>query len=172
MPREQFVEIPGVHDEVDRGLCDRAQREQAVADAAAGPGSSEAVEPPREAGEQVGPRREHRLHDVDEPGPIDHHQGRCTALPVTKTAAELGLAGGDVPGLRPTQDNARERFEALPEHMQREILGRDRFEAWKAGTYPMSAWPRRIQHYEVVDGQRVQAWRDSIHTSPAPASKK
>ena len=112
------------------------------------------------------------LHDVDEPGPIDHHQGRCTALPVTKTAAELGLAGGDVPGLRPTQDNARERFEALPEHMQREILGRDRFEAWKAGTYPMSAWPRRIQHYEVVDGQRVQAWRDSIHTSPAPASKK
>ncbi|MDN6798134.1 MAG: phage head morphogenesis protein [Propionibacterium sp.] len=107
-------------------------------------------------------------HPVDEPGPIDHHQGRCTGLPVTKSAAELGLAGGDVPGTRPTQADAREKFEALPEHVQRDILGKERFEAWRAGNYPMSAWPQRVEHWETVNGQRIQAWRDSIHVSPVP----
>lgn len=108
------------------------------------------------------------VHAVDEPGPIDHHQGRCTALPVTKSAAELGLAGGDVPGTRPTQDDAKAKFEALPERTQRDILGKERFEAWKAGHYPMSAWSRRVEHWEMVDGHRIQTWRDSIHVSPVP----
>jgi len=73
-----------------------------------------------------------------------------------------------VPGTRPTQDDAKAKFEALPERTQRDILGKERFEAWKAGHYPMSAWPRRVEHWEMVVGHRIQTWRDSIHVSPVP----
>ncbi|QXT62747.1 phage minor head protein [Tessaracoccus palaemonis] len=108
------------------------------------------------------------VHPVEEAGPIDHHQGRCTALPKTKSAEELGLAGGDIPGLDPTQADAQATFEALPESVQREILGPARFEAWKSGQYPMSSWAQRVEHYETVNGQRVQTWRDSMRVSNVP----
>lgn len=32
----------------------------------------------------------------------------------------------------------------------------------------MSAWPQRVEHYETVNGQRVQTWRDSMHVSNVP----
>lgn len=111
------------------------------------------------------------VHPVEEAGPIDHHQGRCTALPKTKSAEELGLAGGDVPGLDPTQADAQAKFETLPESVQREILGPARFEAWKSGQYPMSSWAQRVEHYETVNGQRVQTWRDSMHVSNVPKTR-
>lgn len=104
-------------------------------------------------------------HPIEEWGPIDHHQGRCTALPVTKRAAEAAD-----PDLIPTQEDATRKFEQLPESKQREILGRSRFEAWRRGEYPMDKWPQRIKHYDIIDGQRQQTWRDSTHTSKLPPS--
>ncbi len=97
------------------------------------------------------------VHDLDEPGPQDHHQGRCSRVPVTKSWADLGLEGIDDPVS--AVPDAEERFAQLTEAQQREILGPKRFEAWQQGRYPMSEWSRRVSNGD---------WRDSYITSPAP----
>lgn len=99
------------------------------------------------------------MHPVDEPGPNDHVNGRCTALPVTKTWKQLGI---DLPEPAPITQPAADRFGALPEATQRAILGPARYDAWKAGDYPPSQWAQTRQN----DG-----WRDSVQVSPAPKAQ-
>ena len=112
---------------------------------------------------QLGPRtcasciEQHgQLHPLDEPGPLDHHQGRCARVPRTKTWAELGF---DVPETRPTVESGLDWFNRQPENVQREVLGPSRFNAWKAGEYPPDAWSVR---------RSVDGWRDSFHVGKLP----
>lgn len=97
------------------------------------------------------------FHEVDEPGPHDHQSGRCTAMPKTKTWAELGFEDIDEP--TDITPDAGERFRSLPEEDQRRILGPRRYQAWVEGRYPMGDWSTR---------RTSPGWRDSYHVSPAP----
>jgi hypothetical protein len=99
------------------------------------------------------------LHPADDPGPMDHVNGRCTALPQTKSWADLGFAGMDEP--RSIKPDARTTFIALDEREQKAILGPARHEAWKAGEYPMSDWSAR---------RSADGWRDSYGVSRVPQS--
>lgn len=97
------------------------------------------------------------VHDLDEPGPLDHQQGRCTRLPQTKTWTELGFDDMDEPpSLVPDADAW---FAGLTPNEQRELLGPKRYAAWATGRFPRSAWATRRES----DG-----WRDSYVPAPAP----
>lgn len=92
-------------------------------------------------------------HPVDKPGPHDHHQGRCSRLPKTKSWKALGFDTVDEPDGLGFESGA-DWFERQPEHVQREIMGRKRFEAWKEGRFPVERWSVR----KSSDG-----WRDAHH---------
>ena len=75
-------------------------------------------------------------HDLDEPGPLDHPQGRCSRMPLVKP--EL------VPGApNPVIESGPEWLARQPEGVQRSVLGPRRFEAWQDGDYPVSRWAVR-----------------------------
>ena len=75
-------------------------------------------------------------HALDEPGPLDHPQGRCSRMPLVKP--EL------VPGApTPTIESGPEWLARQPEGVQRSVLGPRRFEAWQDGDYPASRWAVR-----------------------------
>ena len=89
-------------------------------------------------------------HDLDEPGPLDHQQGRCSRMPLVKP--EL------VPGApKPTIESGAEWLERQPEGVQRSVLGPRRFEAWQDGNYPASRWAVR---------RESEAWRPSYGPGP------
>ena len=96
------------------------------------------------------------VHAVDVFGPDDHQQGRCTAMPTTKSWAELGIDVEEPPSLLPS---ATDRFEQLDEDTQRSILGQRRFDAWQGGDFPLDSWSVRRSN----DG-----WRDSRVVAAAP----
>jgi SPP1 gp7 family putative phage head morphogenesis protein len=97
-------------------------------------------------------------YEVDEPGPFDHQQGRCAAVPVTKSWADLGIEIPEPPSLLP--DSAA-TFEGLTASEQKQILGPARYSAWRRGEYPMDAWSQR---------RTTTGWRDSYTRSPVPSS--
>ncbi|WKN47139.1 phage minor head protein [Nocardioides sp. Arc9.136] len=96
------------------------------------------------------------VHPVEEFGPDDHQQGRCTALPLVKPWAELGLDVEEPPSLGP---NASDRFESLSSEQQLDVLGPKRYDAWVRGEYPMDSWSQR---------RSSDGWRDSWGVSPVP----
>ena len=97
-------------------------------------------------------------HPIQEAGPIDHHQGRCTRVPITKSWADLGVDADEPPDATP---NAADWFEQQPEQVQRDILTNRGYEAWRAGDYPMSDWSAR---------RSTPGWRDSRTPSRPPLS--
>lgn len=114
---------------------------------------------------QLGPRtcpsciaQHGQLHDLDTPGPLDHQQGRCARVPVTKTWEELGFAGVPEPP-RPPVESGPDWLARQPESVQRSVLGPKRFEAWKAGDYPPEMWSIRKESAD---------WRPSYHVGPVP----
>ncbi len=94
---------------------------------------------------------------LEEPGPIDHHSGRCARLPRTKSWAELGFPSIPEPDLGLV--GAGEWFDGLDEPSQRSILGARGFEEWRAGRFPMEDWATRKSN----DG-----WRDSYVPAKPP----
>ena len=97
------------------------------------------------------------LHPIDQPGPLDHQQGRCTRVPKTKSWEELGFTGiEDPPDSTP---DAVAWFNNLTEDQQRAMLTDRGFDAWQRGQYPMESWSSR----RTVDG-----WRDSWGASRPP----
>lgn len=94
---------------------------------------------------------------IEEPGPIDHHSGRCARIPRTKTWAELGFPGIPEPDLGMVDAGAW--FEDLAGTEQRSILGKSGHEAWAAGRFPMDQWSVR----KTNDG-----WRDSFVPARPP----
>ena len=108
-------------------------------------------------------------HPLEEEGPIDHHQGRCTRLPVTKTWEQLGFKGITEPDphLTPKAGDGERWLESQSETTQKRILGPKRYDAWKDGRYPSSDWTVRKTHWsEAPDGTPRQDWRDSLHVGP------
>ena len=95
---------------------------------------------------------------IDAPGPNDHVNGRCTAVPVTKTWAELGL---DIPEPESNRQTGREWFTGQPAAVQREILGPTKYDAWRRGDYPFDAW---------AEFRHNDGWRDSLQATRAPAA--
>lgn len=99
------------------------------------------------------------IHPIDEPGPLDHQQGRCARVPRTRTWAELGFEGiEDPPDSTP---DAEAWFNSLSEDQQRSILTDRGYDAWRAGQYPREAWTTRRE----TDG-----WRDSMAPSRPPVA--
>ena len=91
-------------------------------------------------------------HALDEPGPLDHPQGRCSRMPLVKP--EL------VPGApKPVIESGPEWLSRQPEGVQRSVLGPRRFEAWQDGDYPVSRWAVRRESPD---------WRASY--APGPIS--
>lgn len=97
------------------------------------------------------------LHPVDEVGPAGHQNCRCTAVPELKSWADLGITGVTEPRSLVADPGAV--FNGLPAVDQRAVLGPARYDAWKAGTYPMDSWSTV---------RKTDGWRDSIGVSPAP----
>lgn len=98
-----------------------------------------------------------KLHPIDQPGPLDHQQGRCARVPKTKTWAELGFPGTPEPA--DATPDAEAWFNSLFEDQQRRILGDRGFDAWQRGQYPMSDWSAR---------RTTEGWRDSYGVSRPP----
>jgi SPP1 gp7 family putative phage head morphogenesis protein len=99
------------------------------------------------------------VHDLKDPGPLDHQQGRCARLPIPKTWADLGFTGVEEPAsLLP---DAADAFASLSDADQLAILGPKRHAAYVAGEFPMGSWSMR---------KRTDGWRDSYHVAPAPQS--
>lgn len=96
-------------------------------------------------------------HPLTEPGPLGHPNCRCARAPRTKTWAELGIEGLDEP--ESALPDAGEWFAGQDDKTQRSILGGARYDAWKRGDYPMTAWAVRKPNPE---------WRASYQTSPLP----
>ena len=98
------------------------------------------------------------LHDLDEPGPLDHHQGRCSRVPVTKTWKELGIDAPEPAGMVKPGDGEK-WLSNQPESVQRDILGSRGYDAWKSGEWPSSDWAVR---------RESSGWRDSFGPAPQP----
>ena len=100
------------------------------------------------------------MHATEEAGPIDHHRGRCTGIPVLRSWRSLGYTGeGAEPATALKRGDGVAWFKRQPETAQRQIMGPRRFEAWQAGDYPPGRWSVETHNAD---------WRSAIHTSPAP----
>lgn len=98
-----------------------------------------------------------RTHPLSEAGPLDHQQGRCARLPVTRSWADLGFAVEEPPSLMPS---AEDQFAALTEAEQIRVLGRRGHAAWLAGEFEMDSWSAR---------RTTPDWRASYGVAPAPS---
>lgn len=96
-------------------------------------------------------------HPLDEPGPLDHHQGRCARVPVTKSWSELGFTGIREPGPSIRPGDGERWLGQQPEQTQRQVMGPRRFDAWQSGDYPVSSWSARVES---------PGWRPSYHVGP------
>ncbi len=72
----------------------------------------------------------------------DHHSGRCVAVPIMASYADLGL---NIP--EPLQDTstARQWFEAQSEAQQRAMMGNTAWDEWKAGKFGLQDYSRPYQ---------------------------
>lgn len=89
------------------------------------------------------------VHPLEEPGPLDHQQGRCARMPKVKPWRELGYdldePDDDVP-------DAMAALLALPEPDQRAVMGPRRLALLTAGQVTMADLPAR---------RETAAWRPS-----------
>ena len=97
------------------------------------------------------------VHNVDDFGPIDHQQGRCTSIPTTKSWADLGFDIEEPPSVLP---DARQVFDDLPAEQQTAILGKDRLDLLRSG---------QIQWADLATRRSTDGWRDSIVPTPVSA---
>ena len=87
------------------------------------------------------------------------HNCRCTALPVTKTWAELGFP--DIDGDNPASavPDAKAWFDDQPETVQRDIMGSRRLDAYRDG---------RLAWGDMAVRRSTDGWRDSYVNTPVP----
>lgn len=89
--------------------------------------------------------------NLDEPGPHDHQQGRCSRTPVVR--------GEDGEADLSWVPDAVDFLTSLPLADQEQILGRRGYRAWLAGNYPPELWVRK---------RTTPEWRDSYVPAPPP----
>jgi hypothetical protein len=90
--------------------------------------------------------------EIEEDGPLDHQQGRCSRVPVTKSWEELGFTGiQEPPSLMP---NSHDEFNKLSAQQQIDILGPARYDALSKGA---------ISWNELAQRKSTKGWRDSFH---------
>lgn len=94
------------------------------------------------------------LHPLSEPGPLDHHQGRCSRTPKTKSWADLGFDIDEPPDELP---DGKAIFDALPRAEQLQIMGAARLKLLDDGAVE---WADLSQRRETPD------WRPSYHVTP------
>jgi SPP1 gp7 family putative phage head morphogenesis protein len=94
------------------------------------------------------------VHPVDEPGPLDHQQGRCARLPKLRTWRELGFDVDEPPDLTP---DAASRFAALPPADQLAVMGPTRLAALRDGTATLA---------DMATRRTTSGWRDSYAPTP------
>lgn len=98
------------------------------------------------------------LHPLDEPGPLDHQQGRCVRVPITKSWRDLGF---DVPEPEPlVKPGDGERWlQDQPRGVQDHILGKQGADRWRSGGWPVSDWSVR---------RETEGWRPSYQAAKPP----
>ena len=89
-------------------------------------------------------------HAIDEPGPIDHQQGRCTRVPLTKSWRDLGL---DIDEPSSVVPDGYATFRALSRDDQLAVLGRDKLDLLDSG---------RISWSDLATRRSTDGWRDSM----------
>lgn len=101
-----------------------------------------------------------QLHPIDEPGPEDHHQGRCARVPKTKSWRELGFDLDEPADLMP---DAKAWFNGLDEGTQRDMMGAERLALLQAGD---------ISWGDLSTKRSTPGWRDAIHITPVKDLRK
>jgi SPP1 gp7 family putative phage head morphogenesis protein len=96
-------------------------------------------------------------YPVDDPGPLDHQQGRCTGVPVTKSWADLGFTIDEPPSVLA---DAEAVFKGLDPADQLAIMGRGRLDALTSG---------RASWGDLSTRRRTDGWRDSYAPTPLHA---
>jgi hypothetical protein len=95
------------------------------------------------------------LHDIDEPGPLDHQQGRCTSVPVTKSWDELGFKG--IPEPADTFPDAKAWFDEQPREVKTRIMGPERLKQLESG---------RLNWGDLSQRRETPGWRPSYNVRP------
>lgn len=76
----------------------------------------------------------------------DHVAGRCVAVPITVSFAEMGLEGmEDYEFGRVANPGDGERwFSSLPEEAQRKMMGAGKYDAWRAGRFSFAKLSKAV----------------------------
>lgn len=94
------------------------------------------------------------LHKADELGPLDHQQGRCTSIPVTKSWRELGIDQDEAADEFP---DARAWFNRQPRETKLRIMGAERLRRLEDG---------RLSWDDLSQLRHTNGWRDSFNVAP------
>jgi SPP1 gp7 family putative phage head morphogenesis protein len=101
------------------------------------------------------------LYGPGDPGPLDHHQGRCSRMPEVKSWKSLGINLPEPPSIFP---DARARFDDLTDAEQLSIMGPGRLRLLKSGAVdfpdlavarPTGGWRTSYGPRPVTDLQRL-----------------
>lgn len=108
-----------------------------------------------------------------------HPRCRCAMVPRTKSWADLGI--GDVPDTRPPVRSGKAWLEGQPDDVQRELLGRAKFNAWKSGQISLDDVVARTESPKWGTMRRERSLREitngvhpnyvdavEVHHEPAP----
>ena len=94
------------------------------------------------------------VHPLEDPGPWDHQQGRCTRMPTVRSWRDLGYDIDEPESLLP---DARATFDALTDAEQLAIMGPRRLELLRGG---------QISWDDMSAVRKTEAWRDSLGVRP------
>lgn len=93
-------------------------------------------------------------YELTDDGPLDHQQGRCARVSVTKSWKELGFDIEEPPSSTP---DAQAWFESLDQRTQVEIMGKERLELLQSGS---------ISWQDLSSKRETDGWRDSYGVTP------
>jgi SPP1 gp7 family putative phage head morphogenesis protein len=94
------------------------------------------------------------MHRLDEPGPNDHQQGRCSRTPVTRSWRDLGFDVYEPPSVLP---DAQTRFKELTAVQQQAVMGPARLAGLRDGS---------ISWADLSVRRSTDGWRDSYGVRP------